>query len=107
MIGHGMTDKERLVRFSLLGQDFAFYTGASEAEMQKILSLVRQLTEEGSGATKGTIPAGKAAIMACLNIASRYIKLKQDFDDYKAENEVRVSSLIQQIDACLLPKKRS
>ncbi len=102
-----MSDKERLVRFTLLEQEYAFYTGASEEEMGKILSLVRKLVEEGSGGPKGTIPASKVAIMACLNIASRYIKLKQDFDDYKEGSGTRVCNLIDQIDAALLSEKRS
>ncbi len=101
-----MSERERLVRFNLLGQEYAFYTGATEQEMEKILSLVRGLVEEGTTATKsGTIPAGKAAILACLNIASRYIKLKQDFDNYKNENELKASGLIEQIDARLISEK--
>ena len=72
-----MEDKERLVNFTLLGQDYSFYTAASEEEMEKILALVRKLTEESGGSLKsGTIPVSKIAVMACLNIASRYIKLQ-------------------------------
>ena len=84
-----MTDKERLVKFQLLGQEFAFYTGASEDEMEKILGLVRKLIDEGNGdrGRGGTIPASKVAILACLNIASRYIKLRQDFDNYRRDSE--------------------
>ncbi len=102
-----MSDKERLVRFTLLGHEYAFYTGASEEEMEKILSLVSKLVEEGSGGSKGTIPASKVAILACLNIASSYIKLKQDFEGYKEESEIRACNLIKKIDACLLAEKRS
>lgn len=101
-----MSQEERLIRFTLLGQDYAFYTGASEEEMEKILDLVKRLIEEGSSGSKGTIPAGKVAVMACLNIASRYIKLKKDFENYRVENEIRASILIEQIDVCLIPEKR-
>lgn len=101
-----MADKERLVRFSLLGQDYSFYTGTSEEEMEKILGLVRTLVEEGvKGSKSGTIPVSKAAIMACLNIASRYFKLQQNFENYKKENEARASFLVDKIDAGLLDKK--
>ena len=34
-----MPESERLVRFHLLGQDLAFYTGSSEEEVEQILSL--------------------------------------------------------------------
>jgi cell division protein ZapA len=101
-----MAEKERLVSFTLLGQNYSFYTAASEQEMNKILSLVRQLTEEnGGGAKSGTIPVSKTAIMACLNIASRYIKLEQDFEEYRKENDARASDLIKKIDATLPMKK--
>lgn len=101
-----MSDKERLVRFTLLGQEYAFYTGASEEEMGEILGLVKELVKEGSSGSEGTVAPGKVAVLTCLNIASRYIKLKQDFEQYKVENELRVCGLVDQIDACLLPEKR-
>ena len=64
-----MAEKERLVNFTLLGQNYSFYTGASEEEMSKILNLVRQLIEESGGVgQRGTIPVGKTAVMACLNM---------------------------------------
>ena len=101
-----MADNERLVRFSLLGQDYSFYTGTSEEEMERILGLVRKLVEEGvKGGKSGTIPVSKAAIMACLNLASRYFKLQQDFDSYKKDSEARAAFLIDRIDAGLLEKK--
>ena len=74
--------------------------------MSKILDLVRQLTEESVGGAKsGTIPVSKTAIMACLNIASRYIKLQQDFEEYRKENDARATDLIKKIDATLPMKK--
>lgn len=103
-----MSDNERLVSFTLLGQEYSFYTGASEEDMKKILSLVKSLVESDSTAKgSGTIPVSKTAILACLNIASRYIKLKQDFEDYKKESELRALTLNKQIDARLLSEKRS
>jgi len=100
-----MSEKERLVRFTLLGQEYTFYTGASEEEMDEILSLVKKLVEEGAGGSGGTIPASKVAILACLNIGSRYIKLRADFERYKMKNEIRTGNLIDQIDASLIPEK--
>ncbi len=101
-----MAEQERLVSFTLLGQKYSFYTAASEEEMNKILDLVRQLTEEGIGDAKsGSIPVSKTAVMACLNIASRYIKLQQDFEKYRKENDARASYLIEKIDATLPMKK--
>ena len=92
-----MPELERLVRFKLLGQEYSFYTGASEAELDSIFALVRSLIEENIGGSKGTLPVSKVAILACLNIASRYVQLQQEFDDYKEEVERRAGTLSDKI----------
>lgn len=92
-----MSNSERLVEFELLGQEYKFYTGASEEEMQAILSLVRQLVETEPKTTVGTLASGKKAILACLNIASRYVKLQQEFTDYRESTEERISGLSDEI----------
>ncbi|BHH84152.1 cell division protein ZapA [Desulforhopalus sp. 52FAK] len=92
-----MSNSERLVEFELLGQEYKFYTGASEEEMQAILSLVRRLVETEPKTTVGTLASGKKAILACLNIASRYVKLQQEFTDYKESTEKRISGLSDEI----------
>lgn len=102
-----MSDKERLVNFTLLGQEYSFYTGATEEEISRILDLVGSLMKESGGdARRGTIPVSKTAILACLNIASRYIKLEKDFAEYKARSNNRTVDLINRIDAVLPPEKR-
>lgn len=97
-----MTNSERLVKFELLGQEYKFYTAASEEELKSILSLVRQLVENSSGQATGTLPVGRVAILACLNIASQYVKLKQEFDDYRWDAEQRMIRLSEEIRARLL-----
>jgi cell division protein ZapA (FtsZ GTPase activity inhibitor) len=97
-----MSNTERLVKFDLLGQEYKFYTAASEEELKSILSLVRQLVEKGSAQTTGTLPVGRVAIMACLNVASQYVKLKQEFDDYRWDSEQRIVRLSEEIRAKLL-----
>jgi cell division protein ZapA (FtsZ GTPase activity inhibitor) len=100
-----MSDSERLVRFSLLGQDYRFYTGSSEEEMEEILTLVRGLIEENSSGEHGTIPVSKIAVMACLNIASKYIKLRGEFDDYRISSEERLHRVNEKIGVCLEKRK--
>lgn len=92
-----MSESERLVRFELLGQEYKFYTAASEAEMEDILSLVREQVEGNAGSRRGTLPASKVAVMACLNIASKYVQLRQEFDSYKSDNETRFYRLSEEI----------
>jgi cell division protein ZapA (FtsZ GTPase activity inhibitor) len=97
-----MSNMERLVEFELLGQEYKFYTAASEEELKSILSLVRQLVESGSSQATGTLQTGRVAIMACLNVASQYVKLKQEFDDYRWDTEQRMIRLCEEIRAKLL-----
>jgi len=88
-----MAVTERLVQFELLGQEYKFYTAASEEEMNSILSLVRQLVETDSKQPSGTLPVSKIAILACLNIASRFVKLENEFEEYKLDSEKRFAKL--------------
>ena len=98
-----MSESERLVKFTLLGQNFAFYTGASEEEMENILSMVReQLESIGGGKPGGTIPVSKIAMMACLNLASNYIKLKQEHSQYKKETASKLEELSDRLDLVLV-----
>jgi cell division protein ZapA len=99
-----MSESERLVKFTLLGQNFAFYTGASEEEMEKILALVREQIESIGGGDKpgGTIPVSKIAVMACLNLASNYLKLKQEHSQYKEETALKLGELSDRLDFILV-----
>ena len=97
-----MSETERLVKFELLGQEYKFYTASSEEEMRAILSLVRELVETSSPQTTGTLPVGKVAILACLNIASRYVKLKHELEGYKKDSEERIVRLNEDIRSKLL-----
>jgi cell division protein ZapA len=42
------------------------------------------------------------AVLACLNIASRYVKLTQEFEGYKRDSEERIVRLNEEIRARLL-----
>ncbi len=91
-----MSDTERLVSFTLLGQEYRFYTGASEEEMDTILTFVRKLIDDTTSGGSA-VPANKVAVLACLNVASRYVKLKQEYEDFKNEVEEKLSNLSKEI----------
>ncbi|MGI9535714.1 MAG: cell division protein ZapA [Desulfocapsaceae bacterium] len=92
------------MEFTLLGQNFAFYTGASEEDMENILSLVREQIESIGGGDKpgGTIPVSKIAVMACLNLASNYIKLKQEHSQYRHKTVSKLEELSDRLDFVLV-----
>ncbi len=96
-----MSDKERLVRFELLGQEHAFYTAAPEEEMESILTLVRNNVGTNSPNIAGTLPVSKVAVLACLNIASLYVKLELEFEEYKHNSQTRIVRLNEEIRAKL------
>lgn len=90
---------ERLVRFELIGQEFAFYTDAPQEEVDEIISMVTDLVlQNSSPGVSGSIAVGKVAVLASLNIASRYVELKREFAQYKKKTEVRLLKLGEQID---------
>ncbi len=91
---------ERLVKFSLLGQNFAFYTGASEEEMEKILALVKDQLESVGGGSKpgGTIPVGKIAVLACLNMASSHLQLEREYRQFRQQFTSKIEDINQRLD---------
>lgn len=97
---------ERLVRFTLLDQEYSFFTGAPESEVAEVLELVRTLVQDNLAGARGTIPLSKVAILVSLNIASRYCELKSEYERYKAETDTRIGSLSQQIDCGLSSEKK-
>lgn len=92
-----MPEPERLVKFNLLGQELAFYTGASEEEVEEILRLVQQQIEENSAQSGSSVPSGKVAVITCLNLASKFIQLEHDYSTYKNNMETRLELLNERL----------
>jgi len=68
----------RLVTFEVLGQKYSLYADASDADVQEILNLVKSQIEAHVGTAVNVLPSSKATILASLNVASEYVKLKKD-----------------------------
>ena len=77
---------ERLVKFEVLGQEYPLHTDAPEDEVQEILDLVKSQLVNHSKAT--TLMPAKLAVLASLNMAGKFVRLKREFELYKAENDV-------------------
>ena len=92
-----MDAEERQVRIELLGQEYRFFTAATDEELETILSLVRGLVETDSTAHCGTLVSVRVVTLACLNIASQYVRLKTEFDHFRLEN----SRCLQEIAAAI------
>lgn len=88
---------ERLVKFEVLGQEYPLYTDAPQDDVDEILQLVRSQLEEN---TNGSIlPANKLAILASLNMAGKYVRLKKDFEQYRQMVEKTVGKVADRIDS--------
>ncbi len=82
---------DRLVKFEVLGQEYPLYTDAPEEDVQEILGLVKSHLEGVDQST--SLPVNKLAILASLNMAGKYVRLKRDFDNYKLEVEETVDRM--------------
>jgi cell division protein ZapA len=89
---------ERLVTFKVLGQEYPLYTDAPEKDVQEILSLVKTQLENAGQASQHVLPANKLGILTSLNIASKYVKLKREYEEYKHRVEEKISLLSERIE---------
>lgn len=89
---------ERLVKFTVLGQEYPLYTDAPEEEVREILQLVRSQIEEQSRGASGVLPANKVAVLTSLNMAGKYVRLKNDIQQYQSSVRQRLENLSQRIE---------
>lgn len=95
---------ERLVRFEVMGQEYPLLTDAPEEDLQEILHLVKSQIEDQSKSSKSLLPANKVAVLSSLNMASKYVQLKREFEQYKKELKMCVDHLTTRIDQTLAAK---
>lgn len=89
---------ERLVTFKVLGQEYPLYTDAPEQDVQEILLLVKSQLENAGHNSTHVLPANKLAILTSLNIASKYVKLKREYDEYRQRIEDKIQLLTERIE---------
>lgn len=89
---------ERLVKFEVLGQEYPLYTDAPEEDVEEILELVKTQLEEVSRGGGHILPANKAAVLTSLNMASRYVRLRREFWEYRQRVEQGLEQLAQRVE---------
>ena len=92
---------ERLVKLEVLGHEFPLYTDAPDDEVQEILTLVKNQLEEHAQRGPQFLPSNKAAILASLNMAGKYVKLKKHFDEYRRQVDSSLDRLSEKIEKTL------
>lgn len=90
---------ERLVKFEVLGQEYPLQTDAPEDEVREILDLVKSQLETHSNTT--TLMPAKLAVLVSLNMAGKYVRLNREFEQYKRDNDEKISLLVDKIERVL------
>ena len=88
---------ERLVKFEVLGQEYPLYTDAPEEDVEEILQLVKSQIEDHTRVSKNILPSNKIAVLASLNMAGKYVRIKRDFERYKSDTDQTVERLTRKI----------
>ena len=83
-----------MVRFSLFGQEFTFYSDAPEDEVREVVAMLRSELEGVDGKYRSTVPSSKLLVLGCLRIAARYVKLKKEYADYRNRQDRSIDDLI-------------
>ncbi|PIE55824.1 MAG: cell division protein ZapA [Desulfobulbus propionicus] len=89
--------KERLVRFSMFGQEFSFVSDAPDEEVERAVDVLRQEFEDTGRAGLSNIPSSKMLVLGCLRMAARYVRLQMDYQDYRQRQEKGLGKLIDKV----------
>ena len=92
---------ERRVRFNLYGQEFSFYTEASEEEVEQVVNMVRAELDEGGLATRTSLPSNKMLVFGCLQIAARYVQLEKEYDLFRSKQDKSIDKLIDKVSSSI------
>ena len=93
--------KDRLVRFNLFGQEFAFYSEAPDNEVELAIRLLRQELEGDEKLSRSTIPSSKMLVLGCLRLAAKYVQLEQDFKDFERHQGQAIDKLSEKISGAM------
>ena len=88
---------ERLVHFELFGQEFSFYTDASEEDVEHILKMVRSELGEDESGRRSPLPSNKMLVLGCLKIAARFVQLEKEFSTFRTRQDASIDKLINKV----------
>jgi cell division protein ZapA len=89
--------QERLVRFTLFGQEFTFYTDAAEEEVDAVISLLREELEGDGSYGRSSVPSSKMLVLGCLRIAAKLIRLQREHDRSLRAYEETMARIMEKI----------
>ncbi|MGE4560069.1 MAG: cell division protein ZapA [Desulfobulbus sp.] len=89
--------QERLVHFTLFGQEFTFYSDAAEEEVEAVISMLREELEGQETFNRSTVPSNKILVLGCLRIAAKYIHLQREHARYRQAQGQAIDALLDKI----------
>lgn len=89
--------QDRLVRFTLFGQEFTFYSDASEEEVGAVIALLQQELEVEGPSRRSSVPSSKMLVLGCLRIAAKYVQAQRAQSRDDEEQRQRITRLIDKI----------
>jgi len=92
---------ERLVQFELFGQEFSFYTDATEEDVELIIKMVRSELGEEEGRKRSPLPSNKMLVFGCLKIAARFIQLEKEFSTFRTNQDTSIDKLIDKVSSSI------
>ena len=92
---------ERRVHFELFGQEFSFYTDATEEDVELIITMVRNELGEEEGGKRSPLPSNKMLVLGCLKIAARFIQLEKEFGTFRTNQEASIDKLIDKVSSSI------
>jgi cell division protein ZapA len=93
--------QDRLVRFNLFGQEFAFYSDAPAEEVESVIALLRHELESNEKLSRSAVPSSKMLVLGCLRIAAKYVHLEREYGEFRQAQHQVVGNLIDKVTANL------
>lgn len=93
--------QERLVRFHLFGQEFTFYSNASEEEVEAVIALLRQELESEDKLSRSSVPSNKMLVLGCLRMAAKYVQLDGEYKSFRQGQESMIGHLVEKVSSVL------
>ncbi|MCI5224007.1 MAG: cell division protein ZapA, partial [Candidatus Electrothrix sp. AR4] len=89
------------------GQQFSFYSDASDEEVQETITMLREELDATGSAGKNAVPSSTQLVLGALRLAARYVDLEKEFSIFHAERKLYVerkqlfSGLIDRVSSVL------
>ncbi len=93
-------EKPNLVHVEIFGQGYSLNAGADPGYVQQLAAHVDEKMRE-VGKSAGAVDSLRVAVLAALNIADEFFRLRSGQDGTRDDAEKRTAALVRELDAVL------